>query len=117
MSGGPGRAPSVAANVPDPALPEPPPALQAFEGLLTAGEEICRNNWKRPVFIQLPLMRRERDYHWPGSPLEREGGEKTKHKKRKMKEKTAAPHVVLPRTTPADFRHKRGSEGKGGGKK
>lgn len=27
-------------------------------------------------------MRRERDYHWPGSPLEREGGEKTKHTKK-----------------------------------
>ncbi len=50
------------------------------------------------------------------SPGTRRRG-KTKHKKRKMKEKTAAPHVVLPRTTPADFRHKWGSEGKGGGKK
>lgn len=34
------------------------------------------------MFIQLPLMRRERDYHWPGSPLEREGGGKNKTEKK-----------------------------------
>lgn len=54
---------------------------------------------------------------WISPGTRRRGKNKTKKKKGETKEKTAAPHVVLPLTTPADFRHKRGSEGKGGGKK
>lgn len=62
------------------------------------------------VFIQLSLMRREKDYHWPGSPLERERG-------KKRKQKTTAPHVVLPLTTPADFKHKGGGTRESEGEK
>lgn len=44
-------------------------------------------------------------------------GTRRRGKKQNRKKKTAAPHVVLPLTTPADFRHKWGREGKGGGEK